>query len=135
MKYLLSGTIVGLISGTFLLLGCALIERITNIELMTLLLNVDFITDMELHISIEIAFHMIVSIMIAVLLKFIFDKFQNLYIPSLIFSWTVTGILFFILDYLSVTHIELHGFPGFIVWVIIHLMYFIIIYIFHKKGY
>ena len=135
MKYLKSGIITGVISGTFLLIVCALIEWLTQIELMILLLNVDFITEMDLHISIEILFHIIVSVMIAVLLKFIFDNFKILYIPALVFSWIVTSLLFYLLGYLSVMHIELQGLTGFTVWTIIHLSYFIIIFSLHKKGF
>ncbi|MDO5359944.1 MAG: hypothetical protein Q4E92_04170 [Jeotgalicoccus sp.] len=135
MKYLKSGTITGLISGTFLFIVCALIEWLTQMELMTLLLNVDFMTEMKLHIGIEILLHLIVSIMIAVLLKFIFDNFKILYIPALVFSWIVTSLLFYVLGYLSVMHIELQGLTGFTVWTIIHLSYFIIIFSLHKKGF
>lgn len=135
MKYLKSGTITGLISGTFLFIVCALIEWLTQMELMTLLLNVDFMTEMKLHIGIEILLHLIVSIMIAVLLKFIFDNFKILYIPALVFSWIVTSVLFYVLGYLSVMHIELQGLIGFTVWTIIHLSYFIIIFSLHKKGF
>lgn len=134
MKYLLSSTTTGGISGIFLLVACALIEWFTNLELMTLLLNVDFLFTGDIHIGIEILLHLIVSIMIAVLLKVIFDKFRLLYIPSLIFSWGVTSTLFYVLDYLSIMHIELHGLLGFIVWTMIHLLYFIIIFTLHKKG-
>ena len=135
MRYLKSGTITGLISGTFLFIVCALIEWLTQMELMTLLLNVDFMTEMKLHIGIEILLHLIVSIMIAVLLKFIFDNFKILYIPALVFSWIVTSLLFYVLGYLSVMHIELQGLIGFTVWTIIHLSYFIIIFSLHKKGF
>lgn len=135
MKYLKSGTITGLISGTFLFIVCALIEWLTQMELMTLLLNVDFMTEMKLHIGIEILLHLIVSIMIAVLLKFIFDNFKILYIPALVLSWIVTSLLFYVLGYLSVMHIELQGLIGFTVWTIIHLSYFIIIFSLHKKGF
>lgn len=135
MKYLKSGTVIGLISGTFLFIVCALIEWLTQMELMTLLLNVDFMTEMNIHTGIEILFHMIVSIMIAVLLKFIFDNFKRFYIPALVFSWIVTSLLFYALGYLSVMHIELQGLLGFTVWTIIHLSYFIIIFSLHKKGF
>lgn len=135
MKYLKSGTVIGLISGTFLFIVCALIEWLTQMELMTLLLNVDFMTEMKLHIGIEILLHLIVSIMIAVLLKFIFDNFKRFYIPALVFSWIVTSLLFYALGYLSVMHIELQGLIGFTVWTIIHLSYFIIIFSLHKKGF
>lgn len=135
MKYLKSGTVIGLISGTFLFIVCALIEWLTQMELMTLLLNVDFMTEMNIHTGIEILFHMIVSIMIAVLLKFIFDNFKRFYIPALVFSWIVTSLLFYALGYLSVMHIELQGLLGFTVWTIIHLCYFIIIFSLHKKGF
>ena len=135
MKYLKSGTVIGLISGTFLFIVCALIEWLTQMELMTLLLNVDFMTEMNIHTGIEILFHMIVSIMIAVLLKFIFDNFKRFYIPALVFSWIVTSLLFYALGYLSVMHIELQGLSGFTVWTIIHLCYFIIIFSLHKKGF
>lgn len=135
MKYLKSGTVIGLISGTFLFIVCALIEWLTQMELMTLLLNVDFITEMNIHTGIEILFHIIVSVMIAVLLKFIFDNFKILYIPALVFSWIVTSLLFYVLGYLSVMHIELQGLIGFTVWTIIHLSYFIIIFSLHKKGF
>ena len=135
MKYLKSGTVIGLISGTFLFIVCALIEWLTQMELMTLLLNVDFITEMNIHTGIEILFHIIVSVMIAVLLKFIFDNFKRFYIPALVFSWIVTSLLFYALGYLSVMHIELQGLLGFTVWTIIHLCYFIIIFSLHKKGF
>src|SRR5690625_3166620 len=135
MKYLLSSTAVGLVSGIFLFIVCALIERFTHLEFMTLLLNVDFIINRDIHIGVEILLHLIISIMIAGLLKIIFDKFPSLYIPSLIFSWVITSMLFYVLDYLSVMYIELHGLSGFIVWTIIHLFYFTIIFIIHKKGY
>lgn len=135
MKYLKSGTVIGLISGTFLFIVCALIEWLTQMELMTLLLNVDFMTEMNIHTGIEILFHIIVSVMIAVLLKFIFDNFKILYIPALVFSWIVTSLLFYVLGYLSVMHIELQGLLGFTVWTIIHLSYFIIIFSLHKKGF
>ena len=135
MKYLKSGTVIGLISGTFLFIVCALIEWLTQMELMTLLLNVDFMTEMNIHTGIEILFHIIVSVMIAVLLKFIFDNFKILYIPALVFSWIVTSLLFYVLGYLSVMHIELQGLIGFTVWTIIHLSYFIIIFSLHKKGF
>jgi len=135
MKYLKSGTVIGLISGTFLFIVCALIEWLTQMELMTLLLNVDFMTEMNIHTGIEILFHIIVSVMIAVLLKFIFDNFKRFYIPALVFSWIVTSLLFYALGYLSVMHIELQGLLGFTVWTIIHLCYFIIIFSLHKKGF
>lgn len=135
MKYLKSGTVIGLISGTFLFIVCALIEWLTQMELMTLLLNVDFMTEMNIHTGIEILFHMIVSVMIAVLLKFIFDNFKRFYMPALVFSWIVTSLLFYALGYLSVMHIELQGLLGFTVWTIIHLSYFIIIFSLHKKRF
>lgn len=135
MNYLKSGTIIGLISGTFLFIVCALIEWLTQMELMTLLLNVDFMTEMNIHTGIEILFHMIVSVMIAVLLKFIFDNFKRFYMPALVFIWIVTSLLFYALGYLSVMHIELQGLLGFTVWTTIHLCYFIIIFSLHKKGF
>lgn len=135
MKYLKSGIFTGFISGIFLFIICALIEWLTSMELMTLLLNVDFMTEMNLHIIIEISFHLIVSVIIAVLLKFIFDNFKTFYIPSLIFSWIVTSLLFYVLGYLSVMHIELQGLYGFIAWTVIHFFYFIIIFSLHKRGF
>ena len=121
MKYLYSGIITGSITGMFLFIVCAFVEYLTPVELMTLLLNVDFLTERDLHTITEIILHLAVSIMIAVLLKFIFDKFSGIYIPALIFSWIVTSIMFYLLEYLSVITIVLHGFTGFIVWTYIHL--------------
>lgn len=135
MKYLKSGTVTGFISGTFLFIVCALIEWLTHMELMTLLLNVDFITEMNLHIGIEVLFHLIVSVMIAALLKFIFDNFKKLYIPSLVFSLIMTSLMFYALGYLSIMHIELQGLLGFTVWTVIHFFYFIIIFSLHKRGF
>lgn len=135
MKYLKSGTVTGFISGTFLFIVCALIEWLTHMELMTLLLNVDFITEMNLHIGIEVLFHLIVSVMIAALLKFIFDNLKKLYIPSLVFSLIMTSLMFYALGYLSIMHIELQGLLGFTVWTVIHFFYFIIIFSLHKRGF
>lgn len=135
MKYLKSGIVIGCISGAFLFIICALIEWLTPLELMTLLLNVDFITEVDLHVSVEILFHLIVSVMIAVLLKFIFENFKTLYIPSLLLNWMVTSLLFFVLSYLSVMPIALYGLYGFSIWTFIHFLYFIIILALHKKGF
>lgn len=135
MKYLKSGTVTGFISGTFLFIVCALIEWLTHMELMTLLLNVDFITEMNLHIGIEVLFHLIVSVMIAALLKFIFDNLKKLYIPSLVFSLIMTSLMFYALGYLNIMHIELQGLLGFTVWTVIHFFYFIIIFSLHKRGF
>lgn len=82
MKYLISGTVTGLISGMFLFIVSAVIERLTELELMTLLLNIDFLTAHEFYFVTEVLFHLITSVIIAVLLKFIFVNFQKFYIPA-----------------------------------------------------
>lgn len=135
MKYLKSGLVTGFISGMFLFIVCAVIEWLTHIELMTLLLNVDFLSDQDFHIISEVLFHLAVSVIITVLLRFIFDNFFKLYISSLVVSWIVTSLLFYALDYLSVKELTLHGLQGFTIWTIIHLCYFIIIFSLHKKGF
>lgn len=133
-KYLISGTVAGLVSGMFLFIVCAVIEWLTHIELMTLLLNVDFLSNQDFHIIAEVLFHLAVSVIIAILLRFIFDKFQKLYIPALIISWIVTSLMFYALSYLSVQEIALYGLHGFTLWTIIHFCYFLIIFSLHKKG-
>src|SRR5699024_12121592 len=85
----------------FLFIVCAFVEYLTPVELMTLLLNIDFLTERDLHTITEIILHLAVSIMIAVFLKFIFDKFSGIYISALIFSCSVTNIMFYLIEYLS----------------------------------
>lgn len=135
MKYLISGTVTGLISGMFLFIVSAAIERLTELELMKLLLNIDFLTAHEFYFVTEVLFHLITSVIIAVLLKFIFVNFQKFYIPALVFSWMLTSALFYVLDYLSIEEINLYGLQGFNVWMFIHLCYFILIFLLHKKGF
>src|SRR5699024_6898639 len=107
----------------FLFIVCSFVQYRTPVELMTLLLNIDSLTERDLHTITEIILHLAVSIMIAVFLKFIFDKFSGIYIPALIFSWIVTSIMFYLLEYLSAMTIVLYGFMGVIVCACIHLGY------------
>src|SRR5699024_12521291 len=111
----------------FLFIVFVFVEYLTPLELMTLLLNIDFLSERDLDTITEIILHLAVSIMIAVFLKFIFDKFSGIYIPALIFSWIVTSIMFYLLEYLSAMTIMLHSFTGFIVCSCILSLYCILL--------
>ena len=58
-KILVSGLITGIVSGVLLLLASAYVESSAGIEIMTLLLNVDFIFERSPGLFMEIIFHIL----------------------------------------------------------------------------
>lgn len=133
-KILLSGVTIGTFAGAFLLLVCAYVEMITPIELMTLLLNVDFIYD-DLNIVIEILLHLAVSILIASVMKTLQIYKEEWYKPVMIIIFLITAGLYFILQEVAIKEIHLEGYIGFILWTILHVGYFEILYYMHKHQY
>lgn len=134
-KILVSGLITGFISGVLLLLVSAYVESSAGIEIMTLLLNVDFIFDRSPGLFLEIVFHLMVSVILAIILKWLYVDKPHLYMPGLVTVWVVVTLLYFVLSSLSVQNLELNGYIGFALWVIFHIGYLQALHLMFRLGF
>ncbi|WP_052254646.1 hypothetical protein [Salinicoccus sp. YB14-2] len=134
-KIIFSGVIIGTITGLLLLLMFAYIQIQSGIPLMDLLLNVDFIYSGPLNILVEIGLHLIVSIIIAVLLKAVFVYKRSWYIFVTVVIFLITVALYFILQAIGHSVIIFDNRIGLTLWTIFHLGYFQLIYYMYKIGY
>lgn len=129
IRIFLSGTVVGIISGTLLFLILYYIDAMTNIQLVRLLLNVDFIYAGDIQFLIEFILHIITSIIIGIIFKVIYLKFFKYHLLLHVFAACVFGALYFLLSYLAVTPIRTDEHIGFILWIIFHIGYLQIIHL------
>lgn len=134
-KIIFSGVIIGTITGLLLLLMFAYIQIQSGIPLMDLLLNVDFIYSGPLNILTEIALHMIVSIIIAVLLKSVFVYKRSWYLVITVIIFLITVALYYILQAIGHSITIFDNKIGLILWTIFHIGYFQLIYYMYKIGY
>lgn len=128
-RILLAGSSVGIISGILLFLILFYIDRMTNIELVRLLLNIDFIYSGELPFSIEVGLHLITSIVIGIIFKVIYLKFFEYHLMLHVLAAIVFAGLYFLLSYLALTPIHTNEHIGFILWIIFHIGYLQIIHL------
>lgn len=134
-KIIISGIIIGTITGLLLLLMFAYIQMQSGIALMDLLLNIDFIYSGPLNIFIEIGLHLIVSIIIAVLLKAVYVYKRSWYLLTTMITLLITIALYFILQSVGHSVIIFDNSIGFTLWTIFHIGYFQLIYYMYKIGY
>ncbi|MFC3418752.1 hypothetical protein ACFOLA_04585 [Salinicoccus hispanicus] len=133
-KIIISGLVTGIISGMLLFLVCFYVEFAAEMELMTLLLNVDFIYDGGLNIVLEVALHLVVSVILATVLKWLYVYRKELYMPGMVTVGAVTTLLYFILSTLAVQNLELYGYIGFTLWVILHIGYLESLHLMYRLG-
>jgi|SRR5690625_235097 len=134
-KIIISGVIIGTITGLLLLLMFAYIQIQSGIPLRDLLLNVDFIYSGPLNILTEIALHMLVSIIIAVLLKSVFVYKRSWYLVITVIIFLITVALYYILQAIGHSITIFDNKIGLILWTIFHIGYFQLIYYMYKIGY
>lgn len=134
-KIIISGIIIGTITGLLLLLMFAYIQMQSGIALMDLLLNIDFIYSGPLNIFIEIGLHLIVSIIIAVLLKAVYVYKRSWYLLTTMITLLITIALYFILQSVGHSVMIFDNSIGFTLWTIFHIGYFQLIYYMYKIGY
>ncbi|SDK36100.1 hypothetical protein [Lacicoccus qingdaonensis] len=134
-KIFISGVITGTITGLLLVLMFAYIQMQSGIPLMDLLLNVDFIYSGPLNIVFEIVLHLIVSIIIAVLLKAVFVYRRSWYLAITVIFFLITVALYFILQAIGYSVTIYDNRIGFTLWTIFHIGYFQLIYYMYKIGY
>lgn len=134
-KIIISGIIIGTITGLLLLLMFSYIQMQSGIALMDLLLNIDFIYSGPLNIFIEIGLHLIVSIIIAVLLKAVYVYKRSWYLLATMIVLLITIALYFILQSVGHSVIIFDNSIGFTLWTIFHIGYFQLIYYMYKIGY
>ena len=133
-KILVSGLITSVVSGVLLLLASAYVESSAGIEIMTLLLNVDFIFERSPGLFMEIIFHLMVSVTLAIILKWLYVYKPKLYIPGLVTVGAVVTLLYFILSSLAVQTLYLNGYIGFVLWVIFHIGYLQALHLMFRLG-
>lgn len=131
-KILLSGLISGTIAGLLLLGAFLYVQLSTDIELMDLLLNLDFISDDEPHIVIQVLLHLLVSVVIATILKWFYLNQSKLYIPLMVVIWIVATVLYFILSSSAEEPMELHSYIGWTLWAIFHIGYLEVLHVCYK---
>ncbi|WP_414045271.1 hypothetical protein ACMGE5_02420 [Macrococcus equi] len=98
-----------------------------------LLLNIDFITHQKkVALLIELIPHILVSIVLYKTLQYLYHKKKLLYLP-IIFAITIFIALYFILLDIA-RYYEYHtSIKMFIVWMIAHVIYLLIVYILIRK--
>lgn len=134
-KIIISGVIIGTMTGLLMLLMFAYIQSQSGIPLMDLLLNIDFIYSGHVNILIEIGLHLIVSIIIAVLLKVVYVYKRSWYLFVTIIILLITIALYFILQAIGHSVMIFDNSIGFTLWTIFHIGYFQLIYYMYKIGY
>lgn len=131
-KILLSGLISGTIAGLLLLGGFLYVQLSTDIELMDLLLNLDFISNDEPNIVIQVLLHLLVSVVIATILKWFYVKQSKLYIPLMVIIWVVVTVMYFILSNSAEEPMKLQSYIGWTLWAIFHIGYLEVLHVCYK---
>lgn len=131
-KILLSGFSSGTIAGMLLIGAFLYVQLTTGIELMDLLINLDFIYDGKLHIVIEVLLHLLVSIVIATILKWFYVNQEKLYIPLMVITWVIMTVLYFVLSNLAEESMVLQSYIGWTLWAIFHIGYLEVLHVCYK---
>lgn len=131
-KILLSGLISGTIAGLLLLGGFLYVQLSTDIELMDLLLNLDFISNDEPNIVIQVLLHLLVSVVIATILKWFYVNQEKLYIPLMVITWIIMTVLYFVLSNLAEESMVLQSYIGWTLWAIFHIGYLEVLHVCYK---
>lgn len=129
LRIIVSGTLLGLISGILLFLVLFYIDVMTDIELVRLLLNIDFLYRGDVPFFLELTLHLATSVIICIVLKFIYVRFFSLHLIGHVVLAVIFASLYFILKALAVTPIHTDAHIGFILWMIFHIGYLQIIHL------
>lgn len=129
MTRLRRGIMNGLISGLVLGLFFKLIEQFTKVKVYTLLLNVDYIPVLKLLIFpewVEFFFHLIISVIIAVILLIISDRYrwevEQVMFRSVLLSFII-GVLLYPTTALSTRTPAITSIEAIIYWLLGHVIY------------
>lgn len=123
LRIILSGTVVGLVSGLLLFFVFFYIDMMTNIDLLHLLLNVDFIYPGELPFWVEVLLHLLVSVTIGIIFKVIYKRYFYFHLKAHVIFAIVFIALYFILIELSVQTLRMNHAMGLTLWTIFHIGY------------
>ena len=133
---------LGIISGILLGLLLKLVESVTQVQVYTLLLNVDFIPILgriQWTEPIEFLFHIIISICIAYVFIFLADylnlkgSIPKLGLLSFILCLPTLG-LYFILSVSAIKEVPAwNNWPAFTYWTITHLIYSFVLLLLYLK--
>ncbi|AYC29118.1 hypothetical protein [Paenisporosarcina cavernae] len=125
------GTLTGLLSGTILGLGLKMVEVTTNLNVYTLLLNVDFIPiigSVQWNEVIEFAFHLIIAVVIGIVYMYLrgrleLERFRSLLLVAVVLGFP-TIFLYFPLSFLAIKDVpSWDDYAAFFWWSLIHILY------------
>ncbi|KON86404.1 hypothetical protein AF332_05930 [Sporosarcina globispora] len=134
------GALSGLISGTFLGLFLKMIEYASGVKVYTLLLNVDYIPilkDYHFPEAIEFAYHLIISVVLAVSLILLIKKYRwnrlQIIVRTLLITFSI-GVLLYPTTALSDRTPEITSIYAIVFWLSGHLLYGLLLSIFFIKS-
>ena len=129
-KLLLKVTLDGIIAGLALTLFFKAIQFMTDYKVYTLLLNIDYIpffNKFQFPELVEVAFHLIVSIVLSITLVIIIQWFQTMSTARIIvlcvFISFIIGALYFPTTLLSDRTPSITSLSSLIYWMIGHILY------------
>ena len=129
VRIILSGTVVGTLSGLLLFFLLYYIDAMTDIELVRLLLNIDFIYSGDVHPIMEVGLHIVTSIIIGIIFKTVYAKFFAYHLRAHVFAALIFAGLYFLLSNIAVSPIRTDEHIGFILWMIFHVGYLQVIHL------
>lgn len=129
IRIFISGTILGIITGSLLFLVLFFIDVMTDIGLVNLLINIDFIYNGDVPFILEFGLHIITSIIISIIFKFIYIRAFYLHLKAHVVAVIIFAGLYFLLKALAVTPIQTETHIGFVLWTIFHIGYLQLIHL------
>lgn len=129
-KLILIIALDGIIAGLFLTLFFKVIQFVSDYQVYTLLLNIDyipFLNQFKFPEVVEVAFHLIVSIVLSITLAIIIQRSQTMSTARIIvlcvFISFIIGALYFPTTLLSDRTPSITSFPSLSYWMIGHVLY------------
>ncbi|GAB3048488.1 hypothetical protein [Virgibacillus ainsalahensis] len=133
MKAFLKLVAIGIIAGGILGVFLKLIEKVTDKPVYTLLMNVDYIQvlkDAQLNARMELLLHLIVSVLLVIVLYFVFQKYGvHLKVSSYIVSNAGIGVLLYGITAFSDRTPDLLDLQAFLYWISGHLIYGAVVWV------
>ena len=129
MRIIISGTILGIITGVLLFLVLYFIDVMTDIGLVYLLINIDFIYSGDVPAILEFGLHIFTSIIICIIFKLIYVRVFYLHLKAHVVAVIIFAGLYFLLKALAVAPVHTETHIGFILWTIFHIGYLQLIHL------
>ncbi|WP_153733102.1 hypothetical protein [Sporosarcina obsidiansis] len=129
-KNSMKATWIGIISGVILALFLKVVQSITDHQVYTLLLNVDYIPivkEYQFPEVVEVLFHLIVSVILCTVFVFLYDRGRGTFRKHIIFFSLAINVLIGLLLYPTTSFSErtpsVTSIPALCWWVLGHTIY------------